>query len=232
MQDIAKVLNRPSYKCGKYIGHLLARLGVEVETIGFWTQSRGELEWIFERAKKAYRERIVKVQPRTINDDGKTAADLNELWQELQKRFEQHFENHLIPTLAPLRPLKSEFSRRCEFRKCGKEFKTTNTAKRFCNRRCGMAEFYAKRRELIIPKTKVCAYSQCGGTFTTTSNYRKYCCKSHRWKQNHIERKLHENALAVTAARWVRRAIASGCLNTDPAATESARSNAGSTSGH
>ncbi len=88
------------------IGRLLSKFGLRFETNGFWDKPRTELEWILEDARKNYKVMRIKMHPRSLADDGTSAADLNESFLELEDRFHYKFHPQLIPrsVIQPNRP--------------------------------------------------------------------------------------------------------------------------------
>jgi len=201
------------YRVDAAIGTLLAQLGLDYSTRNFWTDNSFILEEILHDAFVAYRDRIIRVQPRAAGDSETEATALNALWSEIKRRFEQHLRPHLFSRMPQMQRINRGTSLRCcGFRLCGKPFETVRPDKRFCTDQHRNAErirrYWDRQKLYRVSAWRVCANEHCtngsgGGRkrFRTTYPWKKFCtgqCQLRaKWKRATARRRAtvtHQHA--------------------------------------
>jgi hypothetical protein len=172
------------YQPHRFIQTLLRQLGLPRTVWGvrnFWEHHYGRLDIILYDAAILYKKHARQVHPRRLTDGEEDAKKLNSLWQEVQRRFDQHMNPRLVfasrkhdATARPHVP-PGHYMRVCPYKHCKRVFITKHRWKIYCDPRHRAAVNYrnwwvrSRSPRRILRK---CKNPHCAQLFWT-KNHRK-----------------------------------------------------------
>jgi len=194
------------YQPHRFIQTLLRQLGLPREVWrvrSFWEYHYGRLDLILYDAAILYKKHARRVHPRRLTDGEEEAKKLNQLWQEIQRRFDQHMNPRLIfagrkhdATVRPHVPA-GHYLRVCPYKHCKRVFVTKHKWKIYCDPRHRAAvnyrNWWVKCR---APKRKLrkCKNPHCGKLFWTTNHRKQFHSKKcmMRWHLREFRKRNRE----------------------------------------
>lgn len=197
---------------GRDIKALLRDIGMPEEVWrvkDFWQANAGTLDWLLHDAEQAWKKLAVGIAPRAIGDDDEPVKQLNEVWQEIQKRFDAHINprfyvprNFKIAKLAAPKKADAipEPPDRKKCRGCTMMFTPSRDHRGYHSDEC--REVHCRLKPL---SSRPCPH--CGDVFVTANPLKTQCgkpiCKRKalkaRWVLYHSRKKNREEAQAGIA---------------------------------